>query len=57
VRGDLGTLRRHLDAIAQLAPDVRDLYLAAARRQLAIAERSGGLDDDRAQAMARLLED
>jgi predicted short-subunit dehydrogenase-like oxidoreductase (DUF2520 family) len=56
VREDLGTLRRHLDAIAQVAPDVRDLYLAAARRQLAIAERRGGLDDDRALEMARLLE-
>jgi predicted short-subunit dehydrogenase-like oxidoreductase (DUF2520 family) len=37
-RGDAGTLEAHLGAIERLAPGVAELYLAAARRELLIAE-------------------
>jgi predicted short-subunit dehydrogenase-like oxidoreductase (DUF2520 family) len=37
-RGDAGTAEAHLQAIERLAPGVAELYLAAARRQLLIAE-------------------
>jgi predicted short-subunit dehydrogenase-like oxidoreductase (DUF2520 family) len=37
-RGDAGTVTAHLEALARFAPEVVDLYLAAARRELVIAE-------------------
>ncbi|MET0773652.1 MAG: DUF2520 domain-containing protein [Candidatus Limnocylindrales bacterium] len=40
-RGDVGTLLAHLEAIDAVTPDVREPYLALARRQLAIARRRG----------------
>jgi len=42
-RGDAGTLRLHLRALAALAPDVVPLYRAAAERELAMAEADGRL--------------
>jgi predicted short-subunit dehydrogenase-like oxidoreductase (DUF2520 family) len=38
VRGDTGTLATHLATLQQVAPGAVDLYLALARRELAIAE-------------------
>lgn len=52
VRGDIGTLRAHLDVMATVAPDVLDVYLATARRQLAIALRGEALGSDAADALA-----
>lgn len=43
VRGDVGTVRRHLEVIARLAPATVPLYVALAAAQLAIAERRGEL--------------
>jgi predicted short-subunit dehydrogenase-like oxidoreductase (DUF2520 family) len=43
VRGDVGTVRRHLAALAQSAPGVLPLYRALAERELAIAEARGAL--------------
>lgn len=54
-RGDLGTLRAHLAAIAAQAPDAREAYLALARRQLAIARQRGVPDAGAADAIARAL--
>jgi predicted short-subunit dehydrogenase-like oxidoreductase (DUF2520 family) len=54
-RGDVGTLARHLDALARLAPDVVPLYRAAAEREIALAESRGSLAPDRAAAMRDLL--
>ena len=42
-RGDVGTLEAHLDGLARLAPDALDVYLALARRELALAEDRGAL--------------
>jgi len=43
VRGDVGTIERHLEALARHAPDVLPLYRAIAEREVAIAERRGAL--------------
>jgi predicted short-subunit dehydrogenase-like oxidoreductase (DUF2520 family) len=55
VRGDVGTVRTHLEAIAASTPDIRSLYLALARRQLAIASEHGGLDATAAATFDELL--
>jgi predicted short-subunit dehydrogenase-like oxidoreductase (DUF2520 family) len=57
VRGDVGTLRSHLEAIDRLAPSVRELYVAAARREIAIAERRGEPDGARRDALEAVLDE
>ncbi len=42
-RGDVGTLEAHLTELSRHAPDVLPLYLAAAERELALAEARGAL--------------
>lgn len=42
-RGDVGTLEAHLHALGRMAPDIVELYLAAARRELRLAEERGTL--------------
>lgn len=54
-RGDVGTLSRHLDALARLAPTALPLYRAAAEREIALAESRGSLAPDAAESMRRLL--
>lgn len=43
VRGDVGTIRRHLEVLAREAPGVLPLYRAVAEREVAIAESRGAL--------------
>ena len=43
VRGDVGTIRRHLAALGADAPDVLPLYRAVAERELTIGERRGAV--------------
>jgi predicted short-subunit dehydrogenase-like oxidoreductase (DUF2520 family) len=57
VRGDEGTLRAHLQAMAELAPGARELYVAAARREVALAEGRGELAPEPARRMRRLLDE
>ena len=54
-RGDAGVLARHMQALAT-AGLADDLLLALARRQLALAERAGRLDETQVTALRRLLE-
>jgi predicted short-subunit dehydrogenase-like oxidoreductase (DUF2520 family) len=42
-RGDVGTLEAHLDTLREHAPGVLDLYVAAALREVALAEERGAL--------------
>lgn len=51
VRGDLGTIRRHLDALERHAPDVIALYRAIAEREVAIAEARGALAPETAASI------
>jgi predicted short-subunit dehydrogenase-like oxidoreductase (DUF2520 family) len=64
-RGDLGTVRRHLVALEATAPDLLPAYRELGLRTIPVAEalgrkraslgRSGGLDQERAEALRGLL--
>jgi predicted short-subunit dehydrogenase-like oxidoreductase (DUF2520 family) len=54
-RGDVGTLRSHLAALRAHAPGVLDLYVAAAHREIALAEARGALSPDDAMKMRQVL--
>ena len=56
VRGDIGTLRAHLLAMSELAPGAIDLYVAVARREIALASARGSLASARADEMVELLD-
>ena len=56
-RGDLGTLRSHLDTMAAHAPRAMALYVAAARREIDLAEGRGTLASEVASAMRNTLDD
>ena len=57
VRGDAGTVRKHLAALAAQAPQLLESYIANARRTLDRAVRSGRLDPAKASAVAEALEE
>jgi len=57
VRGDVGTISGHLDALRRLAPAVLPLYLAVARRELAIAERRSRLPAGHGEQLRLLLDE
>jgi len=52
-RGDVGTIERHLAALAEVAPDLLPVYKELARRTIPIARAKGGLSSE---AAARLTE-
>jgi predicted short-subunit dehydrogenase-like oxidoreductase (DUF2520 family) len=54
-RGDIGTLEKHLGALQENAPGAVDLYVAAARREVALAEARGALSPATAEAMRTVL--
>lgn len=55
-RGDLGTLRVHLEALRMHAPRAIDLYLAAARHEVDLAESRGSLAPELARATRTVLD-
>lgn len=56
LRGDVGTVTNHLAELSRSAPEALALYIAVARRELAIARRRGDLDDDTSAALQQLLD-
>ncbi len=54
-RGDAGTVRAHLDVLAQVAPEVLPSYVAMARLTADRAIASGRLAPDRAWALLEVL--
>lgn len=54
-RGDSGTLEVHLATLSRLAPGVMDLYLAAARREVEMAERRRTLSPEQVERLRRAL--
>jgi predicted short-subunit dehydrogenase-like oxidoreductase (DUF2520 family) len=54
-RGDVGTLRAHLDALATHAPSALELYIAAARREIDLAIGRGALAPETAEMMRGTL--
>ncbi len=57
LRGDVGTVRGHLEVLHEHAPDALPLYVAVARRELAITRERGGLDEQQLAELERLLGD
>lgn len=56
-RGDRGTLRSHLDTLRAHAPRALELYVAAARREIELAEGRGLLAPEAARTMRDTLDD
>ena len=56
LRGDIGTLRGHLETLATHAPDALPLYVEVARREVQIARRRGALSDETAAQIDGLLD-
>lgn len=54
-RGDLSTLKGHMEAILEKRPERSALYRALGEATLALAEKSGNLDEKRIQEMKRLF--
>jgi len=54
-RGDAGTVAAHMEAIEAVAPGVMELYAAAARRELRIAEERGALSPEQSERVGRVL--
>jgi predicted short-subunit dehydrogenase-like oxidoreductase (DUF2520 family) len=54
-RGDAGTVKAHLEVLAQVAPEVLPSYVAMARLTADRAIASGRLDPDRAWALLEVL--
>ncbi|MES2208669.1 MAG: DUF2520 domain-containing protein [Chloroflexota bacterium] len=54
-RGDVGTLAGHLATMRAHAPGALPLYLAAAGREIALAEQRGALAPEAAESMRRSL--
>ncbi len=55
VRGDVGTLKAHLHALDGITPDVLELYLALARREVRIAEERGALTPEQVRQVTTAL--
>ena len=55
-RGDLGTLRRHLDALAKSAPDSLELYRILSLRTIPLALAKGTLKPETAKEITTLLQ-
>lgn len=54
-RGDTGTLEAHLAVLRRLAPDVVELYLAAAQREIRLAAERGALSPEDAERVRGAL--
>jgi len=55
-RGDVGTIERHLHALAEVAPDALSLYKELARRAIPIARAKGRLGAEEADQVSGLLD-
>ena len=53
-RGDAGTVAHHVAALDTVAPDIKELYIAASRRALNVAQRIG-IPDSASQALKAVL--
>ncbi len=56
VRGDIGTIRKHLDALKSRAPEVLPLYCELALAGFRYAEEKGALKQETRSEIRRLLE-
>ena len=54
-RGDLGTVKKHLDDLARLGPEALHLYCELALRSIPLGLERGGYDEQRAKELRALL--
>lgn len=54
-RGDVATVKRHVDALGRLDPQLRELYCALALRSVPLALAAGGIDAERAAQIRAVL--
>ncbi len=54
-RGDVGTIRRHLEAIGRKVPELLPLYKALGLEAVKVALGKGTLMQDRAEELRRIL--
>ena len=57
VRGDVGTIRGHLEAMRRLAPGAVEMYRATATRELDLAVGRGAISEEQALPLRRLLDE
>src|SRR5258708_9332195 len=55
-RGDVGTIRRHLDVLAKEAPDSLELYRILSLRTIPLALAKGTLEPETAKEITALLQ-
>ncbi|MHC4561605.1 MAG: Rossmann-like and DUF2520 domain-containing protein [Planctomycetota bacterium] len=55
-RGDVGTIRRHLDALQACPPRRRELYCVAGLQTIDLAVRKGTITNDTAQQLRDMME-
>jgi predicted short-subunit dehydrogenase-like oxidoreductase (DUF2520 family) len=55
-RGDIDTVRRHLDALDRLDPNAGALYRTFALRTIPLSLAAGGMSKERAEEIRKLLE-
>jgi len=56
-RGDVGTIRRHIEALSEVAPELAAVYKELARVTIPIALAKGRIDGEAARAIERALEE
>jgi predicted short-subunit dehydrogenase-like oxidoreductase (DUF2520 family) len=56
-RGDLRTVRKHLQALAKLPPEIQEVYRALGRKTAALAKRRGTLDEEGEKKVLKVLEE
>jgi predicted short-subunit dehydrogenase-like oxidoreductase (DUF2520 family) len=54
-RGDLSTVKRHLDALGALDPSLRETYRQMALTTIPLAQQAGGINETRASELRKLL--
>jgi predicted short-subunit dehydrogenase-like oxidoreductase (DUF2520 family) len=54
-RGDLGTIRKHLDALEARSPDLLSTYRELGRQTVPIAQAKGGVGEERARELKELF--
>jgi predicted short-subunit dehydrogenase-like oxidoreductase (DUF2520 family) len=54
-RGDLGTIKRHLEALGSISPGEADLYRELGKYTIKVARQKGGINQKQEESMKRIL--
>jgi predicted short-subunit dehydrogenase-like oxidoreductase (DUF2520 family) len=56
-RGDLRTVRKHLQALTELPPEISEIYRVLGQRTVALAKRRGTLSSEAEEKILKILEE